>query len=335
MSSLKCERCGSESFTRISDDYVCSMCGERYSLDKVRIILSQGDRAFQNDRYTIQSPPYQQQSNFPPQPYQQMNYPGAAVQTIPQKKKKKTGVLIISGVVLLLIVGAILFYFFYYLSPKNQIIGTWISDETHQSVTFNRDGTCISNGMTLNYSVESNNDLILTSFGYSVTLKYSSDAKTSKNSLYWYIEGDKLYFTGTTATRAGSSGQTGASSTAPELTHSQKADAATLSHACKELYAGVKSGTINNSTKGFISKELPVRNASASERASAAEQLTVGDAAEYNNLTVDIYEMVYVTRSFKGHTKGTILYKSDAEISGNESCVGQLSNQTMLGALYS
>ena len=75
---------------------------------------------------------------------------------------------------------------------------------------------------------------------------------------------------------------------------SLKADAAMIDFACKELYAGVTSGTINSSSSyigGLDASLLPASNASAEERRKAAMNLTIYDAIQYTGLTIDESEL--------------------------------------------
>ena len=96
-----------------------------------------------------------------------------------------------------------------------------------------------------------------------------------------------------------------------------QSDASTLNNACKEFYAGVTSGTINNNNKGDVSTSLPEPSASTTERKDAACDLTVADAQAYSGLAIKVQDMVYVTTAFDKYTVGTILFKEDPVLQGD------------------
>ena len=102
-------------------------------------------------------------------------------------------------------------------------------------------------------------------------------------------------------------------------TSSGQSDASTLNNACKEFYAGVTSGSINDNNKGSITKSLPSPTASTTARKSAADLLTVKDAQDYSGLAIKTEDMVYVTKKFDSFTVGTILYKEDPAVFKNNS----------------
>ena len=102
-------------------------------------------------------------------------------------------------------------------------------------------------------------------------------------------------------------------------TSSGQSDASTLNNACKEFYAGVTSGSINDNNKGSITKSLPSPTASTTARKSAADLLTVKDAQDYSGLAIKTEDMVYVSKKFDSYTVGTILYKEDPAVFKNNS----------------
>lgn len=63
-------------------------------------------------------------------------------------------------------------------------------------------------------------------------------------------------------------------------------DASKLDEVLKNFYAGIKSGTINETTRGqYVTAPLPAANATSAERNSAAAQATVFSALEDQGMT--------------------------------------------------
>lgn len=113
----------------------------------------------------------------------------------------------------------------------------------------------------------------------------------------------------------------------------REANAMELSSACKTLYAGVSSGTINSDTpagelNGLSSYKLPGAGATAQERKNAADALTIGDVVAYEGsgtkFTGDnISEYGYDTSS------GSIYYRGSNSGAG----LSPLSMSTTLGEM--
>ena len=110
--------------------------------------------------------------------------------------------------------------------------------------------------------------------------------------------------------------------TAGDSTAQNEETATKLNNACRDLYAGVTSGSINSSSASSysFSAKLPGRGAATSQRSSAAKSLTVGDAMEYSGINADLSGFVY-------DSSGTIHY------SGSYSGGKSLSADTSFAAL--
>lgn len=93
-----------------------------------------------------------------------------------------------------------------------------------------------------------------------------------------------------------------------------QSDASTLNNACKEFYAGVTSGTINDNNKGGVGSTLPKPSDSTTTRKSIAKSLKVLDAQKYSGLAIKVEDMYYVSTAFDKYTVGTILFKEDPAI---------------------
>ncbi len=93
-----------------------------------------------------------------------------------------------------------------------------------------------------------------------------------------------------------------------------KTDAASLSAACKNYYAEIIAGTINQDNTGGSKDSLPAKNASAATKKNAAYSCTVRGAMQYYGLT-DLEPKV---ADFVGDPKtGTIYAKVDGNKSAN------------------
>ena len=94
----------------------------------------------------------------------------------------------------------------------------------------------------------------------------------------------------------------------------QKADASSLSNACKEMYAEVVAGVLNSqSTKQPAGAALPDPSASTSQKRAAAKALTVANAIDYaglGDLTNKVGDFVYDSNG------GTIYGKDDDAVKG-------------------
>lgn len=109
---------------------------------------------------------------------------------------------------------------------------------------------------------------------------------------------------------------------------SYNSDAAMIETSCKDFYAGVVSGTINEQNKGSVSATLPSASASSKVRKEAANDLTVKDALEYSGLLGQFDENKL--ESFKYDNYGNILF--NGEFSHNNAY--SLSMYTTLGDMY-
>ena len=94
----------------------------------------------------------------------------------------------------------------------------------------------------------------------------------------------------------------------------QKADASSLNAACKDMYAEVVAGTLNNaSTMKPAGAVLPDPSATTSRKEAAAKALTVANAIDYaglGNLTNKVGDFVYDSNG------GTIYGKDDDAVKG-------------------
>lgn len=105
-------------------------------------------------------------------------------------------------------------------------------------------------------------------------------------------------------------------------------DAAMLESACKSFYAGVVSGTINESNKGNCTATLPAASAPSKTRREAANDLTVRDALEYSELLgrFDGNKLEY----YKYDNYGSILFNGESSHNNAYS----ISMNTTLGDMY-
>ncbi len=112
---------------------------------------------------------------------------------------------------------------------------------------------------------------------------------------------------------------------------SGSSNASQLDAACKDFYAGVVSGTINNSNKGGVSANLPAANAAKSTLKNAAKLLTVNEAVQYSGLTGQ-FDSTKIADYQYSTTDGTITYVGDdgSVDAGNT----QLAMNTTFGTLY-
>ena len=90
-----------------------------------------------------------------------------------------------------------------------------------------------------------------------------------------------------------------------------KSDASSVNTACKNMYAEVVAGTVNNANPGSITTDatnLPAANDPASTRKTKAASLTVQQALEYAGLTTlanKVGDFVYMSNT---NTKDTTIY---------------------------
>ena len=102
-----------------------------------------------------------------------------------------------------------------------------------------------------------------------------------------------------------------------------------LQNVLKNFYAGVISGTINEDTAGYlVTATLPKQNASASERKTAANELTVLSAIEQQGMQA-LYTDEYLSNFMYGNSK--IVYKSSA---GSNEFKGPITLDTKLGDIF-
>ncbi len=124
---------------------------------------------------------------------------------------------------------------------------------------------------------------------------------------------------------------------------SAESDAATLDQACKNTYAGVVSGTINNTNcnaKLKSNANMPAATAANSAKKSYAKLLTVQDAAIQNGLESRITKEYIANFSYLT-SDGTIVSKDSTaaanagdnkvDFTADDSATGL---KTTLGALY-
>ena len=110
-------------------------------------------------------------------------------------------------------------------------------------------------------------------------------------------------------------------------------NASTLSQQCKNVYAGVKSGTINNdestNSDGTAIGWAAAKTATATAKQSAANGVTVAQVMTYSGLNFDISaDYYYCTTAATGIAVGDIAY-SDAG-----AAYAQLATTTTLGTIY-
>ncbi len=123
---------------------------------------------------------------------------------------------------------------------------------------------------------------------------------------------------------------------------SGEADASTLNNACKTVYAGVKSGTINNQqTKDNAGNKInwaADKGATASEKLEAANGVTIDQVQAYNgtNMALNDFYVVDTDDAAKHLTKGTIVFwdgDDDNKPFDNVSAELRVKNDTTLGDL--
>ncbi len=115
-------------------------------------------------------------------------------------------------------------------------------------------------------------------------------------------------------------------------------DASTLNSACKNVYAGVKSGSINN-TESKNADNTPVgfaaaKGASNTAKQTAANAVKVDDVQKYNGTNLDYTDFHYITvaKSSSGNlTMGTIYYWDGTGTDPHSGESAQLAGTTTLG----
>ena len=287
-------------------------------------------QSYPQQNYGQQGYPQQNYGNYSPQPIRAKKGPGLAIGLI-------LGLLVVGGAVALVLIFVV-----FANNPKELIKGTWTQSGKTETITFgeNGKGTLSSEyGISLDfdYEVNDSNELTMKLYGESIIYKYDSTAKDSSSSSSsssdkygkWYIEGDKMYVDGATYIRKGSSGS-GSSDKGSSGNSDMKSEASKLSNTCKTVYAGVMAGTITSENYSWAAE----KNASASNRKTAAGNVTVKQAMEYDGLDTDVSSMVFLITDSGSYSAGTILYKDDPVISEKNLTVSPLTSGTTLGALY-
>lgn len=114
--------------------------------------------------------------------------------------------------------------------------------------------------------------------------------------------------------------------------------ASTLSQQCKNVYAGVKSGTINNdetkNSDGSAITWAAAKTATATDKQSAANAVTVAQVMTYSGLNFDISKDYYFcTTAATGVAVGDIAYSDtgSAPTTPTGAVYSQLSSSTTLG----
>lgn len=110
------------------------------------------------------------------------------------------------------------------------------------------------------------------------------------------------------------------------------ADAATVDNSCKTYYAGIVSGTINDSDSSSIDNldTLPPATASNSEKRAAASKCTIGGALKFS----DVYDELRDKLSDMGADSNGNIYSKNDEQNSDRISVSNLSVNTTLGELY-
>lgn len=118
-------------------------------------------------------------------------------------------------------------------------------------------------------------------------------------------------------------------------------NASTLSQQCKNVYAGVKSGTINNdestNSDGTNITWAAAKTATASAKQTAADAVTVADVMTYSGLNFDITDdYYYCTTAVTGVAVGDIAYSDtgSAPTTPANAAYAQLATGTTLGTIY-
>lgn len=119
--------------------------------------------------------------------------------------------------------------------------------------------------------------------------------------------------------------------------------AATLSQEAKSVYAGVKSGTINNddskNSDGTDVDFAEAKTATATAKTTAAKAVTIANVMTYAGLNMDIsadYYFCTATTANNGVAVGDIQFTdTGAEPTSPDGCTwSQLDTDTTLGTLY-
>lgn len=134
-----------------------------------------------------------------------------------------------------------------------------------------------------------------------------------------------------------------------------QSDASTLNNAVKEFYAGVYSGSINQTSakdvlkagaKGITANtndysKLPPAGASATVKQKVAGACTIQMAQAYSGIAVPTDDMRYCTTAVDSITVGTIMYKDDPLVTANGGAANEgakkftkLTDTTTMKALY-
>lgn len=118
-------------------------------------------------------------------------------------------------------------------------------------------------------------------------------------------------------------------------------NASTLSQQCKNVYAGVKSGTINNdestNSDGTAIGWAAAKTATATAKQSAANDVTVAQVMTYSGLNFDISaDYYYCTTAATGVAVGDIAYSDtgSAPTTPANAAYAQLATITTLGTIY-
>ena len=116
-------------------------------------------------------------------------------------------------------------------------------------------------------------------------------------------------------------------------------DASTLNSACKNVYAGVKSGTINNTDStnadGTAVSFAAAKGASATARATAAGNVTLANVQTYNGTNLDYGDFYYLTATSGTLTKGSIYFWDGTGTDPHAGNSAALAGTTTLSNLYS
>lgn len=114
-----------------------------------------------------------------------------------------------------------------------------------------------------------------------------------------------------------------------------KTDAADIDSACKNFYAAVVSGSLNQSSDDSskitnASSVLPLATASASDRKSKAQAATVKSALEWNGIWTQVQNKIGTNGDFVYDKDGNIFAKTDASRSSG-GITGTVQASTVLG----
>ena len=114
-------------------------------------------------------------------------------------------------------------------------------------------------------------------------------------------------------------------------------NASTLSQQCKNVYAGVKSGTINNDESTNSDGSAITKASTASDKQTAANAVTVTQVMTYSGLNFDISDdYYYCTTAATGVAVGDIAYSDtgSAPTTPANAAYAQLATTTTLGTIY-